>query len=351
VIRSAYRGLPVIPFVGLAVALLIVGLDSGSFALSVASTTLLWIMLSSALNLSMGYAGLANLGVGAFYGIGAYGAGLIATKAHLNIVVALVAGTLAPAIVALILGPLVLRTRGLQFSIATLALGIVATDLFTNLNGITGGSVGLSGIQRPSGLTSLNSFYWLIAGIAMVILVLCQFYYRSRIALVLRGTRDDEQLVRSLGYRTTVYRCAGFVAASALAGTAGVLYAYYVQFVSPEVFGLAGASFQAFAIVAFGGQGTVWGPVVGSLLLTAVPSYVELGPQTKTISYGVALLIVVLVTPRGIVPGLRRLFFRLLEMFNPTPEPPPRAMEADSDEPVPVVPPKRPLETVPQEKR
>jgi branched-chain amino acid transport system permease protein len=314
--------------------LLLIGLDGGSFALSVACTTLLWIMLSSALNLSMGYAGLANLGVGAFYGIGAYGAGLIATRADLNIVVALIVGTLAPAIVALVLGPFVLRTRGLQFSIATLALGIVASDLFTNLNSVTGGSVGLAGIQRPSGLTSLNAFYWLIAASAVIVLVLCQFYYRSRTALVLRGTRDDEQLVRSLGYRTTSYRWSGFVLASALAGTAGVLYAYYVQFVSPDVFGLSGASFQAFAIVAFGGQGTVWGPVLGSVLLTAVPSYVNLGPQAKTISYGVALLIVVLVTPRGIVPGLRRLFAYLRERRSPSPSLPP-ATAGKPDGPVP----------------
>jgi branched-chain amino acid transport system permease protein len=102
------------------------------------------------------------------------------------------------------------------------------------------------------------------------------------------------------------------VAASALAGTAGVLYAYYVQYLNPEVFGLAGASFQAFAIVCFGGQGTVWGPVAGSLLLTALPAYVDMSPQTKVISYGVALLIVVLITPRGIVPGLKVLATRLL---------------------------------------
>jgi branched-chain amino acid transport system permease protein len=325
VTKSISRALPGAPFAVLALVLLLVGLDGGAFLLSVACTTLLWIMLSSALNLSMGYAGLANLGVGAFYGVGAYAAGLIATKAGLNIVVALIVGTLAPAAIALALGPFVLRTRGLQFSIATLALGIVASDLFTNLNGITGGSVGLAGIERPSGLTSLNAFYWLMAAAAVAILLLCQWYYRSRIALVLRGTRDDEQLVRSLGYRTTSYRWTGFVMASALAGTAGVLYAYYVQFISPEVFGLSGASFTAFAIVAFGGQGTVWGPVLGSVLLTAVPSYVNLSPQAKTISYGVALLIVVLVTPRGIVPGLRRLLTSLRERQSRSLSPPPPA--------------------------
>jgi branched-chain amino acid transport system permease protein len=301
-----------VPFAVAAVVLVILGVTGNSFDLTVAATSMLWIMLASGLNLSMGYAGLANLGVGAFYGVGAYAAGLIATKTHLGIVTALVVGTLAPAVVALVLGPLVLRTRGLQFSIATLAVGIVATDLFTNLTGVTGGSVGLSGIQRPSRLTELRQFYWLLAAAVMVVLLLCYAYYRSRTALVLRGTRDDEQLVRSLGYRTTVYRCTGFVAASALAGTAGVLYAYYVQYLNPEVFGLAGASFQAFAIVCFGGQGTVWGPVAGSLLLTALPAYVDMSPQAKVVSYGVALLVVVLITPRGIVPGLKILATRLL---------------------------------------
>jgi branched-chain amino acid transport system permease protein len=286
--------------------LAIIGMRSGPYTLSVVSISLLWLMLAIGLNLTMGYAGMANIGIGLFYGIGAYSAGLIATKTSLGIIAAIAFGTLISGVLAAMLAPLVLRARGLQFAIATLALGIVATDLFTNLSGITGGAVGLAGIERPAEVADPRSFYVFLALSAGIMVVLSHVFYRSRVALVLRGTRDDEQLIRSLGYKTGSYKYVGFIAGSALAGCAGVFYAYYIQYLSPAAFSLSGASFQVFVIVAFGGQGTVWGPVAGSFLLTAVPSYVNLGPQAKEVAYGVALLIVIVIAPYGIVPSLRR---------------------------------------------
>src|SRR5690606_379946 len=111
-----------------AIVLLFTGFSGDQFLLSVATTTLLWVILAGGLNLMMGYGGLANLGIGASYGIGAYAAGLVVTKTSLPMVVTILTAVLAAALVAAVIAPLVLRTRGLHFAIATLAIGIVATD-------------------------------------------------------------------------------------------------------------------------------------------------------------------------------------------------------------------------------
>jgi branched-chain amino acid transport system permease protein len=314
-----------LPWVLCALVLLATGFSGDQFLLSVATTTILWVILAGGLNLMMGYGGLANLGIGASYGIGAYAAGLVATRTGLPLVAAFGAAVLAAAIVAAVIAPLVLRARGLHFAIATLAIGIVATDLFTNLVGLTGGSIGLSGISRPSWLADPSALYWFAAALGIVLLALFALYHRSRMALVLRGVRDDEQLTRSLGFAVTRYKVTAFVLGSAAAGLAGALYAYFIQYVAPTEFDLAGASFQAFAIVAFGGAATVWGPTVGAILLTGLPTFVDLGPQAKMAAYGLALLIVVIAVPEGVVPGAGRLIAMLRHRFRRSPPPPPLA--------------------------
>lgn len=298
---------PGLPWALAVIVLVLVGSSGDMFLLSVATTTILWIVLSGGLNLVMGYGGLANLGIGASYGIGAYAAAIIATRTGLPMAIALLVAVAGAAVTAAVIAPLVLRTRGLHFAIATLAVGIVATDLFTNLDGITGGSVGVSGIERPTALTAPVAMYWFVAAVGLVMFVLFAIYHRSQIALVLRGIRDDEQLIRSLGYRVTAYKVTAYVLGAATAGLAGALYTYFIQYIEPSAFTLAGASFQAFAIVAFGGGGSLWGPTVGAVLLTGVPTFVDMDPQAKMFAYGLALLIVVLVVPEGVVPGGNRL--------------------------------------------
>lgn len=304
-------GLRFAPWLILALASIAVGSMGQPFLLSVATTTLLWIILAGALNLVMGYGGLPNLGIGAFYGVGAYAAGLVNTRWHDGIVVALVVAVAACVVLGGLVAPLVLRTRGLHFAIATLAFGLVAADVFTNLVGLTGGPVGLAGIERPAGLSDPRDMYWLVACCAAVMIVLYGLYHRSRLALVLRGIRDDAQLTTSLGYQLTWYKVSAFTLSCAGAGFAGALYAYFIQYLSPDQFSLAGASFQAFAIVAFGGSGAVWGPAVGAVLLTGVPALVQMHPQVKLALYGVALLLVVLAVPEGVVPGAQRLARRI----------------------------------------
>lgn len=304
---AARRAIPWILFVAAIVACS----AQGSFVLSVATVTLLWVVLASGLNVIMGHGGLVNFGVGAFYGIGSYAAAILAVKAGLPFIVCLIAGPVFAACAAAVIGPVILaRTRGFQFAIATLAVGIVVDDVFNNWTSVTGGVLGIAGIERPGPLTDAVQIYYFIAACAVVVVALCHYIGRRRLGVVLRALRDDQILARSLGFRPLTYRFAGFVISGAIAGLGGVLYAYFIQYVNPGTYNLGGASFQAFAIVAFGGIGTTWGPVIGAVLLTAVSQFVNFTPEVKLIIYGIALLLIVMAVPEGIVPGCARLVRR-----------------------------------------
>ena len=305
-------GWQAIPWILFAAAIVVCSAQ-GPFVLSVATVTLLWVILASGLNVIMGHGGLVNFGIGAFYGIGSYAGAILAVKAGLPFIVCLIAGPVIAAASAAVIGPLILaRTRGFQFAIATLAVGIVVDDLFNNWTSVTGGVLGIAGIERPGPLTGTEGIYFFIAACAVITVAVCHYVGNHRLGVVLRALRDDQVLARSLGFRPLTYQLSGFVVSAAIAGLGGVLYAYYIQYVNPGTYGLSGASFEAFAIVAFGGVGTTWGPVIGAILLTAVSEFVNLTPEVKLIFYGVALLLIVMVVPEGIVPGTVRLVVRLV---------------------------------------
>lgn len=284
----------------------------GSFTLSVASVTMIWIILAAGLNISMGFGGVVNFGIGAFYGVGAYTAAVLATRYHVNFVLILIAGPVIAAAVAAVIGPVLLaRTRHLQFAILTLAIGVIADDIFNNVT-FLGGPNGIVGVLFPSFLQSAKSSYLFIALFAVAAIALCQYIGSNHFGAVLRGVRDDPYLARSLGYRPLRYESAAFVLSAAIAGLAGVMYTYYISYVSPTPFDLSGASFEAFAIVAFGGMGTIWGPVVAAFLLTAAIEYVNVPPNDTLLVYGAAILVVVVIVPDGIGPGAARLTRKLL---------------------------------------
>lgn len=314
--RLFARGKPVVgrarlrqslPWIVFSAAIIASG-NLGAFVLAVASVTLLWIILATGLNVIMGHGGLVNFGIGAYYGIGAYAVANLSVKHHMSIWICIPAAVVVAGGAAAALGPVILvRTRGYQFAIATLAIGIVFEDLFNNWQSITGGAIGLTGIRRPAAIGSTHHMYYFIAAWAVLVVAFAQYVGNSRLGNVLRALRDDQYLARSLGFRPLRYRLAGYVLSAAIAGLAGALYAYYIQYVGPSTFGLSGASFIAFSIVAFGGVATTWGPVVGAVALTAVDEFVNITPQVKLVIYGVALLAVVLAVPEGIVPGGIRL--------------------------------------------
>jgi branched-chain amino acid transport system permease protein len=303
---------------------------ANNYLLTVATVTALWGILAIGLNLLMGYSGLIHLGLGAFYALGAYGATILGTQHDVSAIVIVLVLPVIAFVLGLAIGAPLLRTRGLHFAVATLGIGIIVSDITENWISVTKGPIGMGGIQRPAGLsvgglkldfTTTAGFFGLCVGVLALVLVLATVYHRSRLARVLVAARDDELLTGSLGFSVMPYRLFAFAASGAVAALAGVLYAWFIRYISPPPFTFFAASFPVFVLVAVGGSGSVWGPVVGAAVLTGLPEFLEVEANNKLIIYGLVLLAIVIVLPRGLAPTvsdfLRTATDRLLRRARP----------------------------------
>jgi len=283
-------------------------MDDGYY-MTVALIMMLWAILAIGLNFILGYAGYFHLGLGAFYGLGAYGAAVLTTTYQMPMIVGLVAMPVLGAILSAIIGPLILRTRDLHFAVATLALGMIVSDVTNNWVSVTGGPIGIGGIPRPGVIgfgpfsidgQTLPGMFIIVSAIFVGLMIVAALAQRSNFVLILRGIKSDDLMTRSLGFKTVYYKIAAFSIAGAIASLGGVLYAHIVQYISPEPFTFFAASFQAFVVLVVGGLGSLWGPVLGSILLTGLPEALDLEPHVKLVIYGAVLLVVTLLLPKGL---------------------------------------------------
>jgi branched-chain amino acid transport system permease protein len=321
------------------------GLTLESYWVGLLTLALIWGVFAMSLNLQVGYTGLQSLGHAAFFGTAAYAVGILSRKVGLtdfwiDVLAALVLGTLMAAV----LGVLALRTSGPYYLMSTLALAQVLWGLAYGKRDWTGGDDGLPGIARPDfGVVSLvpGSNYFLfvlgvfvLAGLAMSVLV------RSPFGSALQGIRESESRMRMLGYNTWLFKYLCFVLSGLLAAVAGVLNAYYLQFVSVGDLSVV-LSAEALLMVILGGPGTLLGPVLGAFVLVFLRNiisgqHIDIGPfnigERWTLILGVIYILVVLFAPRGIVGEVlgriqgRRAAGRLVTLAS---EEPPEVLEIE----------------------
>ncbi|HYY87318.1 MAG TPA: branched-chain amino acid ABC transporter permease, partial [Chloroflexota bacterium] len=276
--------------------------------------SLIWGLFAMSLNLQVGYAGLQSLGHAAFFGTAAYTVGILSRKAGItdfwvDVLVALVLGTL----VAAILGVLALRATGPYYLMSTLALAQVLWGLAYGKRDWTGGDDGLPGITRPDfGLVSLvpgSNYFLFVLGVFVLATLAMSVLVRSPFGSSLQGIRESESRMRMLGYNTWLFKYLCFVLSGFLAAVAGVLNAYYLQFVSVGDLSVV-LSAEALLMVILGGPGTLLGPALGAVVLVFLRNivsgqHVAIGPfdvgERWTLVLGVVYILVVMFAPRGIV--------------------------------------------------
>jgi len=253
-----------------------------------------------------GHLGYLNLGQAAFFGIGAYAGGVLLTKA-LPLAVAFAAAIAAPALFAAAIAVPFFRLRGAYFALATFGLVALMELLASNLEGLTGGALGLS---LPPGNRLMPAYYLTLVEVALIVGITV-WVNRSRYGLALRGIQDDEEAAGAFGVSALRVKCAVLVASAAVAGLTGGIYGWYITFLTPPaVFGLDKA-LGPIVMAMLGGSGTVAGPFVGAAFLNVVEEVlrVKVGAYVLT-AYGIILILVGLFLPNGIArhPAWRRLF-------------------------------------------
>lgn len=264
------------------------------------TSVLMLAVIAQGMNAMAGFVGYPAFGNVVFFGIGAYGAALAMT-AGFGMAPALLIGAVPAAVLALAVGPLLLRLRGHYFAIATLGLNEVVSALAANLSGFTGGAAGLS---LPLGAgTASDAAYRAYSGFVALFaasLALGIFLRDSRFGYGCRAIRANEEAAEATGVATLRVKSIAWMLSALLTAAAGGLYARWVGFIEPsQVFDMS-ISVKAFVMFLLGGAGTVFGPLIGSLLIESATTLAWSHLlKFHLLILGVTIMLVVLMLPDG----------------------------------------------------
>lgn len=287
--------------------------------------------------LLMGYAGQVSLGHAAFYGLGAYGSGLLTAQYGLPPLAAMIFTAVITGIVAYVIGVPALRLKEHYLALATLGAGVIVYIFFNEQVNITGGPSGFSGIPYFSlggyQFNSETSYYFLVWTFVVMALIFAQNLVNSRTGRALRALHVSEIGAMCMGIPTHKYKVQIFVVSAVYASIAGSLYAHYITFISPSPFGLS-ASVEFVVMAVIGGLASIWGAVFGVsaiLLLTealreGVPLlFPSAGGEFEIIFFGLVLVVVMIFMPEGLTGGLLTLWERRKnrKKLAPVPQPKP----------------------------
>jgi branched-chain amino acid transport system permease protein len=281
-------------------------LTGDAFALTLFTRIVILALAATSLNLILGYGGMVSFGHAAYLGIGGYAIGILAHEGIDSGFVQWPVAIVASALVALVIGLLCLRTRGVYFIMITLAFAQMIYYVLAGLDRY-GGDDGLTIYQRSqfAGLIDLgarNQFYYLCLGLLLLAIWLTSHLMSSRFGMVVRGSRSNDRRMRAIGFPTFRYRLACFVIAGTMCGLAGALLANHTDFVSPAMMHWT-RSGDLIVMVVFGGMGSLFGPLFGAIALLALEEALSRVTEYWQIILGPLLLLVVLYA-RGGIDGL-----------------------------------------------
>ena len=270
------------------------------YYVSLATRMIILALFAMSLDLLLGYAGLASLGHAAFFGVSAYAAALLVLRAGWSPWLSLVAGIALATLTGAVYGLLALRARGTYFLMITLALAQVLWGIAFGWRTMTGGDDGLPNVPRPELVAATLPFYYftlLTVGLGAGLLFCI---VRSPFGYALRGIRESETRMLALGYDAWLYKYLAFVLASAFAGLAGAMYAYYNKFVGIDYLHVV-RSAEALLMVILGGAGTLLGPAIGAALIVLLENVISAYTQRWLLVLGAIYVVVTLLAPRGLV--------------------------------------------------
>jgi branched-chain amino acid transport system permease protein len=264
-------------------------------------------LLVVGLNLLLGYAGQISLGHAAFFGLGAYSSGILTATYGLDPWIALPVGLLVAGVSAFLVGVPALKLRGYYLAMATLGFGIIVYIIFNQTQELTGGPSGLSGIPSLSlagfPLDSPDRLFLLIWPVLGVILLLSSNLVDSRLGRALRALHDSEAAAQSLGVDTARAKLLIFVWSALYAALAGSLYAHTLNFIAPSSFTFM-FSIKLVTMVVVGGMASIWGSLLGAVVLTILPELLVVFHDYEIIIFGGILMVVMIFLPRGLVRGI-----------------------------------------------
>jgi branched-chain amino acid transport system permease protein len=292
-------------WIGLAVALLAPFVDASNYSLSVLTSAALFVMLAVGLNIVVGYCGLLDLGYAAFFAIGAYVSGILATTYGWSLLATVPVVLVAAVVAGVIIGGPTLRLRSDYLAIVTLGFGEIIRITANNLD-ITGGPSGIYGIPGPElfglDLGSPVAFYYTVVVIVALAVVGAARLGRSRMGRAWRFIREDEDAAEAMGIHTYKLKLAAYIAGAVWGGLAGILFGAQLSAISPQSFTFLWSALILMAVV-LGGMGSTPGVVLGAIFVSILPELLRDAADYRFFVFGVLLIIVMIFRPQGLWPS------------------------------------------------
>ena len=307
----------ILSIVAISIALVLPFLIKAPYYQHVLIMVLIWASIGTAWNLLGGYTGQVSFGHSAFFGIGAYAAGLLAHHFAISAWWGLLLGPAAAVLIGIPIGLICFRLRGPYFALAMLATGEIFRLVFTNWNSLTNGAQGI--LLIPS-ITNKIFYYYIGLGILLLSIVTVYYLINSRAGFYFVSIREDQDAAESLGIPTTKYKMYSLLPSAFLTGLAGSFYMNYVAFIDPHVvFSLPEISVMVILVVMMGGAGTILGPTVGALIYVVLSEAfrVQWG-SASVLLFGILVCLVIIFLPNGIIgegEKIKRIFRRRKKDF------------------------------------
>ncbi len=276
---------------------------------SIATEILIFAVLAMSIDILAGYTGRTPLCHGAIFGVATYVVLYYVTVAGGSVWVGSLLGIVAATLTAVVFALLAIRTSGVYFILLPLALGMIVWGVCLRWTSVTGGENGLRGTVRPDWLGDQVHLYYFVAGCFVVLAFLMWRFVNSPFGLTLKGIRESESRMRTLGYDVSLHLFIGFTVSGFFAGVAGVLYAFFNSFVSPSTVALA-QSVEGLLMAIVGGVGSLLGALIGSALVIVLENAVSLYTERWLMVLGLMFIVTMIFAPQGVMGALRGLFNR-----------------------------------------
>ena len=291
------------------VIILIPVLTPNMYIMQIINMIGIYIILGTSINVLTGFTGQLSLGQAAFFGVGAYTAALINTRAGLQFFPCLLGAIAMTALFGVILAVPALKVKGSYLALLTMGFGEVVRIVMINWTPVTNGTAGIRAIESPVifgfAFDSLTKYYFLIVFFVVLCLLYQNIIIKTRTGRALIAIREDTEAAELTGINVTTYKIRAFVFSSVYCGIAGCLYAMMINYVSPDTFTNNVSSVILWTAIV-DGFGTVIGPVLGGVVMQVLPEALRFLGDWRLVIYGVVLLVVILRFPGGLYPYIHR---------------------------------------------
>ena len=308
-LRKKYNGLLTAFWGVMLIAALIGPMVLGPYLVGFLCVIYLYCMLSISLNVAAGFCGMSTFATGALYGMGAYISAFAYTKYGMPFFVALFLGVLSSVIIGFIISGSAYKVSGTYLTLVSYGMLQVFNRVIISYYEYTGGS---SGFKLDKWVifgmkVSRNGKYYILLGVLVLFYIVQKNLAKSQWGRDFLAVKNNPIAASALGINVGKARIIGFVISSVMAGMAGVLYASYASFISPESFTFK-VSIMVLLMIVVGGRGTLGGPIIGTFIIYIVPELFNDYPDLKQIFYGALLIIFVQLMPQGLCGMIKKRF-------------------------------------------